>query len=183
MALSTRRSKKDEEEILDDETELEAEDAAEEKSVAPAVSDRRRRRMLAQGLAPDAAVTSTKPKRAEAVERVRDDEKKGKDAEGSRFFLRRWIDSARSYFRDVRSELNKVAWPTREETERLTRIVLVVTIATSLVLGAISFLFGLLATGITDANIGTIAGLVTIAIIVVVAFLWLIRDRIFPNYE
>ena len=45
------------------------------------------------------------------------------------------------YFRGVQDELDKVVWPTREELVRLTRIVLMVTIATALILGAIAFAF------------------------------------------
>lgn len=45
------------------------------------------------------------------------------------------------YFGGVRDELRKVTWPTREELTRLTIIVIIVTIAASVVLGVISFLF------------------------------------------
>lgn len=50
----------------------------------------------------------------------------------------------REYFRGVQTELEKVTWPTREETLRLSRIVLVVTVATSIVLGFIALAFTLL---------------------------------------
>jgi preprotein translocase SecE subunit len=40
-----------------------------------------------------------------------------------------------TYFRGVFSELQKVTWPTREETTRLTSVVLGVTIAFAIVLG------------------------------------------------
>lgn len=45
------------------------------------------------------------------------------------------------YFSDVRLELEKVAWPTREEALRLTRVVIVVLIISAIVMGLISFLF------------------------------------------
>lgn len=45
------------------------------------------------------------------------------------------------YFEGVRSELKKVAWPTREETTRLTIIVLATLIISALVLGLISAAF------------------------------------------
>ncbi len=45
------------------------------------------------------------------------------------------------YWSGVRSEMQKVVWPTREETQRLAIIVLVVTIISSLVLGALSLIF------------------------------------------
>lgn len=47
----------------------------------------------------------------------------------------------REYWEGVRSEIQKVVWPTREETQRLATIVLVVTIIASLVLGGLSLLF------------------------------------------
>ena len=46
------------------------------------------------------------------------------------------------YFRGVWSEMGKVTWPTREETTRLTGVVLGVTIAFALGLGALDTFFG-----------------------------------------
>lgn len=46
-----------------------------------------------------------------------------------------------AYFEGVRSELKKVAWPTREEARRLTIIVLGTLIVSALVLGFISAAF------------------------------------------
>lgn len=45
------------------------------------------------------------------------------------------------YFSGVRSELEKVTWPDRDETRRLTILVIVVTIVSSLALGLISLGF------------------------------------------
>lgn len=45
------------------------------------------------------------------------------------------------YIRETRGELRKVTWPTREESQRLTAIVLVVTIAMSVFLGLLDFIF------------------------------------------
>ncbi|QPC82863.1 preprotein translocase subunit SecE [Phototrophicus methaneseepsis] len=45
-----------------------------------------------------------------------------------------------NYFQDVSAELDKVSWPTREEALRLARIVLIVTVASSIVLGGLSIL-------------------------------------------
>jgi preprotein translocase subunit SecE len=47
-----------------------------------------------------------------------------------------------TYLRGVQSELEKVTWPTREETRRLTLVVIAVTIASAIVLGLISLAFG-----------------------------------------
>lgn len=49
-----------------------------------------------------------------------------------------FIGNIRSYLSEVRSELNKVTWPTREDVIRLTRIVLLVTLVSSLFLGMLS---------------------------------------------
>lgn len=45
------------------------------------------------------------------------------------------------YFRETRGELSKVTWPTREESQRLTVIVLLVTIFMALFLGLLDFSF------------------------------------------
>ncbi len=45
------------------------------------------------------------------------------------------------YFEGVRSELEKVTWPTREETIRLSNIVGIVTLISALVLGGLSIIF------------------------------------------
>ena len=49
--------------------------------------------------------------------------------------------SISEYWEGVRSEMAKVIWPTREETQRLATIVLVVTIVSSVVLGLLSLIF------------------------------------------
>ncbi len=55
--------------------------------------------------------------------------------------LQRW-------FRETRGELRKVVWPTREEAIRLTRVVILLSLAMGLVLGlldlALNSLYGLL---------------------------------------
>jgi preprotein translocase subunit SecE len=45
------------------------------------------------------------------------------------------------YFRETRGELRKVTWPTRDESQRLTAIVLGVTAVMALFLGVLDFLF------------------------------------------
>jgi preprotein translocase SecE subunit len=44
------------------------------------------------------------------------------------------------YLQDVRGELSKVVWPTREEAARMTRIVLITLVVSAVVMGVISFL-------------------------------------------
>jgi preprotein translocase subunit SecE len=91
----------------------------------------------------------------EVVEEVEDDARaltaaKGRATPGRRTaededeggnFLTRLVRGLRHYFEGVRAELKKVAWPTREDTRRLTLIVIGMLIASSLVLGAIGLLF------------------------------------------
>ena len=45
------------------------------------------------------------------------------------------------YFRETRGELRKVTWPTRQESQRLTAIVLAVTALMSLFLGILDYIF------------------------------------------
>ncbi len=45
------------------------------------------------------------------------------------------------FFRETTGELRKVSWPTRQEALNLTLVVLVVTASTSLLLGALDYLF------------------------------------------
>ncbi len=45
------------------------------------------------------------------------------------------------YFSNVRSELNKVAWPTREDTRRLTILCINVTIASAIFLGILAVIW------------------------------------------
>jgi preprotein translocase subunit SecE len=45
------------------------------------------------------------------------------------------------YLRETRGELRKVTWPTRQESQRLTAIVLGVTAAMALFLGVLDFIF------------------------------------------
>jgi preprotein translocase subunit SecE len=69
-----------------------------------------------------------------AAETKKSEEKEVKEKEASVPFLQR----IRNYFADVRIELNKVSWPSREDVIRLTRIVLVVIAVASIVLGTLS---------------------------------------------
>lgn len=48
------------------------------------------------------------------------------------------------YLKETRAELRKVSWPTREQATNLTIIVLAVTVAMAIFLGAVDFLFATL---------------------------------------
>jgi preprotein translocase subunit SecE len=45
------------------------------------------------------------------------------------------------YLKETRAELRKVSWPTRQQATNLTLIVLAVTVAMAIFLGAVDFLF------------------------------------------
>jgi len=45
------------------------------------------------------------------------------------------------YFRETRSELRKVIWPTRQEATNLTLVVIAVTVAMSALLGLVDYIF------------------------------------------
>jgi preprotein translocase subunit SecE len=64
--------------------------------------------------------------------------KKGRKKEDNNF-----LTSVRTYFGEVRTELNKVSWPTRDDVRRLTIIVLAVTVVSSLALGILSFILSI----------------------------------------
>ncbi len=51
-------------------------------------------------------------------------------------------NAATRYFREVRSEMSKVVWPSREQATNLTVIVLVVMVAMGVFLGLLDLIFG-----------------------------------------
>lgn len=51
------------------------------------------------------------------------------------------ISRVANYVREVIAELRKVVWPTREETRRLTTMVIAIAVAVGLLLGAIDLGF------------------------------------------
>lgn len=56
-------------------------------------------------------------------------------------FIVRFFRGMRNYLVGVQEELDKVVWPTREELLRLSRIILVVTVFTAIILGIMAFVF------------------------------------------
>ena len=52
------------------------------------------------------------------------------------------------YFNETRAELRKVTWPTREETRNLTTIIVIVTVAMAVFLGALDYIFQQVSAGI-----------------------------------
>ena len=79
-------------------------------------------------------------------------------------FITRPLNSIRDYWEGVRSEIQKVVWPTREESRRLTTIVLIVCIVASAILGTISAIFtSLIGIALTTPAIFLIIFLVALA--------------------
>ncbi|MFN7210938.1 MAG: preprotein translocase subunit SecE [Aggregatilineales bacterium] len=165
---AARRSDAEDEELIETEQDDQAGTA---QAAAPAVSDSRRRRQAKRG------ILQTGESAPAVARKDRPTPSARAEAPRSRNFVVRFVQNTREYFREVQAELRKVAWPTREEVNRLTRIVLVVTVVSSIFLGAVSFIFGFLTTQIAENT--TLATLFTLALIVVVAGIWLFKDRLF----
>ena len=83
------------------------------------------------------AITEGKGRATPGRRRSRKTKSKTEDEGNS---LTRPLYSTIDYFSNVRSELNKVAWPSREDTRRLTILCINVTIASALFLGFLSVL-------------------------------------------
>jgi len=54
---------------------------------------------------------------------------------------RKQPNAIRRYFNETVGELRKVSWPTRKEAANLTLVVIVVTIAMSVLLGLLDFIY------------------------------------------
>lgn len=50
------------------------------------------------------------------------------------------MDKAISFLKEVKEELNKVAWPTREQTIRYTILVIIVTLVVGAFLGGLDYI-------------------------------------------
>jgi preprotein translocase subunit SecE len=68
--------------------------------------------------------------------------RRNKEEKSEGNFLTRPFSGILNYFQEVSAELEKVSWPTREESIRLAQIVLMVTVLSALVLGGLSVLAG-----------------------------------------
>ena len=74
------------------------------------------------------------------------------------------------YLRETWAELKKVRWPTRQEAQNLTLIVLAVTVGMAIILGLMDFFFAWEFKGLIDNNvvnlviagIGFLAGIVAL---------------------
>ena len=45
------------------------------------------------------------------------------------------------YFKDTRSEMKKVTWPSKEETKNYTFLVVIISLSTALFLGSLDYIF------------------------------------------
>jgi len=107
-------------------------------------------------------------------------ERKGRPTRGRRAqveevetgnFITRPLYRAGTFLQDVRSELGKVTWPTRQETFDLTRIVLVTTILSAITLGIIAALF----TELIRLGLEVPAVLIVVVVLAVAAAVYYIR--------
>lgn len=64
----------------------------------------------------------------------------------------KFINSIATYLRETRAELRKVNWPSREETIRLTQIVLIVTFSMAIFLWLMDVLFSWWLSGIVQSD-------------------------------
>jgi len=70
-----------------------------------------------------------------------------------RSFLAQLRDNALvEYLQDTRAELRKVHWPTRQEAESLTKIVLAVTVSMAAFMGLLDYLFSLELRGLINGD-------------------------------
>ena len=84
-----------------------------------------------------------------------------------------WKDNAITrYFRETWAELKKVRWPTRQEAQNLTLVVLAVTVAMAAILGLLDAFYSWLFKGLiegTTVNL-VVAGAMLLAGIVAIIF-------------
>lgn len=79
--------------------------------------------------------------------------------------LTRPLYATLDYFSNVRSELNKVAWPSREDTRRLTILCINVTIASALFLGLLSLLLTeFIQLGLSQGNSWMLLGVIVLMV-------------------
>jgi preprotein translocase subunit SecE len=77
---------------------------------------------------------------------------RSKANEKSSVLARLGDNAVTKYLRDTRAELRKVHWPSRQEAENLTKIVLGVTVSMALFLGLLDWLFSIGILGLISGN-------------------------------
>jgi preprotein translocase subunit SecE len=96
---------------------------------------RSREEIMREGIEVDESTLATGKGRATPSRRQQEEEVEQQEEGGN--FIQRLVRGLRDYFKGVRSELDKVVWPTREDIIRLTIIVLTTLVVSAIVLGAI----------------------------------------------
>jgi len=84
-----------------------------------------------------------------------------------------WKDNAIiRYFRETWAELKKVRWPTRQEAQNLTLVVLAVTVAMAAILGLLDAFYSWLFKGLIEGTVVNlvVAGALLLAGIVAIIF-------------
>ena len=82
-----------------------------------------------------------------------------------------WKDNAITrYFRETWAELKKVRWPTRQEAQNLTLVVLAVTVGMAAILGLLDAFYAWLFKGLLESNTVNlvIAGVILLAGVVAI---------------
>jgi preprotein translocase subunit SecE len=77
---------------------------------------------------------------------------RSKAKESSSFLARLGDNALTQYLRDTRAELRKVHWPSRQEAENLTKIVLGVTVSMALFMGLLDWLFSIEVLGLISRD-------------------------------
>lgn len=94
-------------------------------------------------------------------------------------FLHRLRDSGPvEYLRNTRAELRKVHWPSRQEAENLTKIVLVVTVSMALLMGLLDYLFSQQLRGLLTGSPVSIGIVIFVAVAGLLAAVMVSREMI-----
>lgn len=148
---------------------------------ASVMSDRRARRKRKRegddAVAENGAVVTTAKK--ETATRTREeaelDRIKASQARGESLPL---VGRLVAYFRGVVAEIKKVTWPTREEAQRLTTIVLLVTVLASVTLGAIDFFYGWwFQQGLENAGVYLLIGAIVLVVVGGLSWRFILREE------
>jgi preprotein translocase subunit SecE len=149
------------------------------------ISDKRRRQIEKRGEPAKAVISADDADDDDDEVEV---ERKGKETPSTREVHKspnvvvRFGQNIIEYMRETRDELRKVTWLTREQTMRLTYIVLIVTAAASAFLGIVGFVFGLLTQALASQSTTLVAGFFLAVLIIVVTAGWLFRERLFGGH-
>ncbi|MBZ0307029.1 MAG: preprotein translocase subunit SecE [Anaerolineae bacterium] len=143
------------------------------------MSDRRARRKRKRegddAVAENEAVTAKKETATRTREEAELDRIKASQARGENLPL---IGRLVAYFRGVVAEVKKVTWPTREEAQRLTTIVLFVTVLASVTLGAIDFFYGWwFQQGLENAGAYLLIGAIVLVVVGGLSWRFILREE------